>query len=290
MLLIADSGSTKCDWLLLKDGEKVLEFSTMGFNPYFHDESIIAGAIRHKEEIMIYDKSVTEVRFYGAGCSSPSLNAIVARALAYVFTKASIHVGHDLDGAALATYDDTPHIACILGTGSNSCFFDGKKIHEEVPALAYILGDEGSGSYYGKQLLSHFLYNKLPGNLQGDFEQEYGLTKDDIMERVYMRPHANVFLASFMKFCSKHKEDTFIRNMVLNGMRHFLNAHVACFPNYKKVPVNFVGSVAWHFEDLLRDVASKMGIRINKVVKKPIYGLADYHMKHKSQEAQLKVG
>jgi glucosamine kinase len=173
MILIADSGSTKCDWLLLNGDQIAVECNTMGFNPYFHDSATIEAHVREKAELMQYADAVDAIYFYGAGSSSAELKAIVASALKNLFPNANIQVGHDLDGAALATYEGQPHIACILGTGSNSCFFDGKSIYEEVPALAYILGDEGSGSYIGKRLLADFFYKRMPQALAAEFQQTY---------------------------------------------------------------------------------------------------------------------
>lgn len=280
MILIADSGSTKCDWILLENWKPVVECSTMGFNPYFHDTDTIAGEIRKKEELIAHKHAVHHVYFYGAGASSPKLNQTVVNALASLFPKAKIHVSHDLDGAALATYEGTPHIAGILGTGSNSCFFDGEAIHEQVPALAYILGDESSGSYYGKRLLADFLYQRMPEHLYEQFAETYGLTKDIVMTNVYMRPHANVYLASFMRFCSSHRHEPYIEDMIRKGIREFLETHIACYANHKEVPVNFVGSIAHYFEKILREEADQMGIRIMKIVKKPIHGLVEYHRKY----------
>lgn len=280
MILIADSGSTKCDWLLMDGDTIVAECSSMGFNPYFHNESFIVTTLRGHEVLMKYSHEIKSVFFYGAGSSSPELKAIVFRALVRLFSFAHVYVGHDLDAAALATYSGTPHIACILGTGSNSCYFDGNSVHEEVPALAYILGDEGSGSYYGKKLIADFFYNKMPEHLANDFEETYRLNMDDIVQNVYSKPHANVYLASFMKFCSRHRNDPYIKNMIVPGIRKFLSIHVACFANYKSVPVCFVGSVAYYFENILRETSEEMGINIGCIVKKPILGLREYHLKY----------
>lgn len=280
MILIADSGSTKCDWLLM-DGEKIVaECSSMGFNPYFHSESFIVTTLRGHEVLMKYANKVTQVFFYGAGSSSTELKAIVSNALIRLFPSANVYVGHDLDGAALATYSGKPHIACILGTGSNSCYFDGNSVREEVPALAYILGDEGSGSYYGKRLIADFFYKRMPKHLARDFKETYSLKMEDIVKNVYNKPHANVYLASFMKFCSRHRNDPYIRNMIVPGMKEFLTTHVTCFPEHQSAPVSFVGSIAYYFENILRDVAKDMGIKVDRIVKKPILGLREYHLKY----------
>lgn len=280
MILIADSGSTKCDWLMLDGEETLFQCSSMGFNPYFHDESFIVTKLRGHEILMEKSNEVDQLYFYGAGCSSKELKSIVNRAMVRLFPKAQIHIGHDLDGAALATFEGSPHIACILGTGSNSCYFDGNKIYEEVPALAYILGDEGSGSYYGKRLIADFMYKRMPLHLAADFAATYGLTMEMVVDNVYTKPHANVYLASFMKFCSTHREDPYIQGMIRPGMAHFLDVHVTCYPNFREVSTNFVGSVAHYFEDILCDVATPLGIKVGKIVKKPILGLREYHLKY----------
>lgn len=280
MILIADSGSTKCDWLLMDGEEIVAECSSMGFNPYFHSESIIVTTLRGHEVLMKYANQVRNLFFYGAGSSSNELKNIVTKALIRLFPTSNIYVGHDLDAAALSTFTGKPHIACILGTGSNSCYFDGRTIHEEVPALAYILGDEGSGSYYGKRLIADFFYKRMPTHLAEDFQDTYNLKMEDIVTNVYTKSHANVYLASFMKFCSRHRNDPYIENLIRPGMRKFLTTHVKCYPNYESVDTCFVGSVAHYFEPILREVATELGINVGQVVKKPILGLREYHLKY----------
>jgi glucosamine kinase len=284
-ILIADSGSTKCDWLLLEGEKVVLECNTMGLNPYFHDEATIEGALRGQPELAGRALDVDQVYFYGAGASSPELKAIVKRGLALVFTRAKIQIGHDLDAAALATYTGVPHIACILGTGSNSCFFDGTAIHEEVPALAYILGDEGGGSYFGKRLLADFFYKRMPPHLAAEFKERYNMNMQTMAEKVYIEAHANVYLASLSRFCWEHLEEPYMKAMVRDGLRTFLQVHVACYADYQKVPVDFVGSIAYYFEAELREVAEEMGIGIGTVVKKPIHGLVKYHQRFSLSQA-----
>ena len=282
MVLIVDSGSTKSDWVLLRNsGEREL-FKTMGFNPYFHSETIIANAIKQNHELYEYSEGIDQVFYYGAGCSSPDLNSIVHRALKRVFPNADINVDHDLLACAYSTYTGEPAISCILGTGSNSCHFDGENLYEEVPALAYILGDEGSGSYFGKKLLAAYLYKHLPEHIAKDLEEEFQLTKDIIIENVYMMPHANVYLASFMRFIAKHKEDEYIDKMIVDGLEDFMRVHVCCYPDHKEVPVHFIGSIGYFFEDQLRKAADRVGIKIGVLTRKPIDGLVNYHLERVS--------
>lgn len=280
MVLIVDSGSTKSDWVLLKNSQDKALFKTMGFNPYFHNETIIANAIKQNEDLFQYADQVDQVYYYGAGASSEQLKEIVRRALKRIFNKASIIVDHDLVASAYATYTGVPSISCILGTGSNSCLFDGQGISEEVPALAYILGDEGSGSYFGKKLLSAFLYKHLPKVIHEDLVDRFGLTKDIIMENVYMMPHANVYLASFMRFIAEHKDHPWVDDMVYEGLKEFIRIHVLCYRDAKEVPVHFIGSVGYFFREQLERAASDMGITLGIVTRKPIDGLVKYHLDH----------
>lgn len=280
MILIADSGSTKCDWKLLDGEREVGSISTMGFNPFFHSESIIGSTIKAQGMLYKYADQVTDIYFYSAGCSSAELCKTVENGLRTLFTSANIIVDHDTLGAALAACQGEPGIACILGTGSNSCYYDGTGISEEIPSLAYILGDEGSGSWYGKQVIRDFLYKlEIPEGLRQDLTDQ-GYNKDTVLENVYMQPHANVYLASFMKTISKYRDTEYVNTMIHEGMRAFLVRHVCCFENHKDVSTNFVGSIAFYFQDILKEEAEKLGITVGNVIKKPIDGLVAYHLKH----------
>ncbi|MEO8148987.1 MAG: N-acetylglucosamine kinase [Bacteroidia bacterium] len=283
MLLVADSGSTKADWKLSSNGEHVGDFISMGFNPFFHDSQIVVKELSGIHGLMAHAGNVTKIYFFGAGCSHPTRNKIIADGLKKVFPNADIYVGHDLDASAYATCGDEPGIACILGTGSNSCFFDGKKVHEFNHGLGYIIGDEGSGTYYGKKLLAYFLYNILPPDIHADFENTYHLTKEIIMENIYYKSGVNVFLASFSKFLSKHREHPYIKNLVLKGMGEFMDVNVCNINGYHNVPVHFIGSIAYHFNDILKEAASARNIHVGKIIQKPIDNLMDYFLLKEKQ-------
>lgn len=279
IILIADSGSTKSDWLAIDEtGKQLAKFSTIGFNPYFHSSNLVEQVLSSQIETMKIAKDVGKVFFYGAGSSSKEMCSIIAVGLSRVFSHAEIHVDHDLNGAAYSTWSGEPAITCILGTGSNSCFFDGIEIYEEVPSLAYILGDEGSGSWFGKRLLRSFFYNKLPQHIHDDFVSEFGLSVTDVNKIVYTEPNPNVFLASFMKFIAKHRDAEIVKTWLQEGFDTFLDSHVACFENHQQVPVHFIGSVAYHFSDHLQLACEKRGIQMGNLIKKPIEGLAKYHV------------
>lgn len=283
MIIVADSGSTKCDWAIVEnDGSIVSVFSTIGFNPYFHSKEFILKELHINRGHFPPLKRVEKVFFYGAGASAPHLNKILQEALSFFFSKASvIEVDHDLIGAAYACYDGRPAISCILGTGSNSCFFDGEKIHEEVPSLAYILGDEGSGSYFGRELLRSYFYKRLPKEILEPFVKEFQPSKDKVINSVYKEPHANVYLAGYMHFISTFREHPFMKKMIEKGLNEFIDIHIKCFDNFKEVPVHFVGSVGYFCEDILQKVAKENKFTIGKIEKKPIDGLIDYHLKYK---------
>jgi N-acetylglucosamine kinase-like BadF-type ATPase len=282
MLLIADSGSTKCDWMLVKENEEAQSFNTMGFNPYFHNEAVISNAIRQNNELLRYAPEVTMLFLYSAGCSSKELKMLVERALRSVFINAQIYVDHDLVGAAFATWDDSPAITGILGTGSNACYFDGDILKQATNGmgLGYILSDEGSGSYYGKILLRKYLNNQLPEQIHNQLRDKHKLNRDVIVENVYMKPHANVYLASFMKVMSENAELEWVQETINKGMNEFLESHILLFKNHTKVPTHMIGSVAYYFEQNLRDEAAKYDVTIGTIIKKPIFGLVNYHLKH----------
>lgn len=278
MIVIADSGSTKCDWIILDDQfNEIASTYTMGFNPYFHNEAVIAENIHDNDILKKYAETVDHIYFYGAGCSTKELCNTVKNGLNLVFKNSDISVDHDLLGAAYATYNGSPQICCILGTGSNSCYFDGQNLKEEIPSLGYILGDEGSGSYFGKKMLIDFLYHKMPAHIAQEFQSAYNLNIKSVVKRVYKEPNANVYLAGFTRFISDHKNDPYFRELLHNGMKHFLEVHVKCFVEYKEINVNFIGSIAYHFQASIYSAAKELGISIGEIVQKPIDNLVRYH-------------
>ena len=279
MILIAESGSTKTDWVLIDESNKKRYFKTIGFNPFFHNTDFIISTISLNKDLIAFSKAITKLYFYGAGCSSEKMNNVVLSALKSLFPNAYSTVDHDLKACALATYEGVPSISCILGTGSNSCFFDGKTIREEVPAIAYVLGDEGSGAFYGKQLLKDYLYNRLPIEIKNDLETKLEISKEKIFDNVYMKPHANVYLASFMKFISTFKDHPYVTTMVEEGMDEFVKTHVCCYPESKNVKTHFIGSISKIYEKELRYAADKNGIILGNIIRKPVENLVDYHLR-----------
>jgi len=277
-MLIAESGSTKTDWVLIDTAEnELIKMETIGFNPMFHSTKFIANAIAQNQSLLDLKGSIHEIHFYGASCSSDDRNLIVFEALKGVLATDNIFVKHDLDAAVYATTKAKKGIACILGTGSNAAFFDGSKTHQTNPALGYILGDEGSGAHLGKQLLKDYLYHQIPQKLKTALEDKYNLNKEIIFKNVYHQPNANVYLASFAKFLSAHKQDAYVTDLIKNGFVDFLTHHVCCFNQYKTVQTHFVGSIAFHFKAILEEACSEKNINIGSIIHRPIDGLVEYH-------------
>ncbi|MFN8287783.1 MAG: hypothetical protein U0V74_13585 [Chitinophagales bacterium] len=282
MIIIAESGSTKTNWLA-EDGKL---YETIGLNPLFHtSESIYNEIVKNKELYALKDK-FSHVFFYGASCSSDERNKVVHDALLRLFDKASIiEVDHDMNAAAIATYTGKPGIACILGTGSNACFYDGKELRQEgSPGLGYVLGDEGSGAHFGKKLLSLFLYNELPAATMKIMAEQYKLEKEVIIENVYKKPHANIYLASFAKVMSETPDREFMSGLAKEGFTEFFQHHVRCYQNYQQYPVHFVGSIAYFFKEELKAVAEKFGCELGIVDRNPVYRLLEYHLKQQASQ------
>ncbi len=276
MILIADSGSTKTDWRMIDSQGNIAQAKTVGINPYHQPEDAIAQLLRD-ELLPQLAMPVAQVYFYGAGCATREVSRQVQRAIAQVFQEAAIEVYSDLVAAARALCTHTPGIACILGTGANSCLYDGAVITDHIPPLGYILGDEGSGAYLGKELLNRFLKRDIPEDLRQPFEKRYQLTEADALENVYRKPQANRYLAGFSRFAFHHLQHPYIARMVYDGFAAFFDKNVCPYKDYEQYQVHFTGSVAFYYSNLLRQVASDKGIAVQNILESPIAGLTLYH-------------
>lgn len=286
MIVIAESGSTKCEWLFLNNnGIEIASIRTQGFNPYFHHSDLVTKTLYENPEFHSIKDQVCRVYFYGAGCSSNKLNKIIERGLQKVFTKAKIEIFHDLLAAAYSVYNGKPMISCILGTGSNSCYFNGKILKESVPALGFVLGDEAGGCYFGKQFLADYFYKALPQEIQEDFTSEYGLTWEKAAREIYGNVHANVYLASFMPFIAQYKDHPHVENMIRAGMAKFIGIHILGFPEAYNCEVGFVGSIASVFQDILIEEMDKKELALGSIIQSPIKELVNYHMKNLNLES-----
>ena len=278
MILIADSGSTKIDWCLLNGKKKVAQIFTTGMNALLMTEEEMAECIMTELMPSLQGYEVTEIFYYGAGIISDEIKNQVKNALKRNLPNVTkIEVDTDLLAAARALCQHEPGIACILGTGSNSCYYDGEKVVDNVSPLGYILGDEGSGAVLGKLLVGDVLKKQLPEHLCEKFLKEYNLDRNTIIDRVYRKPAANRFLAQFAPFLEHNIEEPSIHALVLRSFTDFFVRNVASYPNYKELPCNFVGSIALLQKDILAEAASKLGITIGNIIQAPMEGLIKYH-------------
>jgi N-acetylglucosamine kinase-like BadF-type ATPase len=283
MILVADSGSSKTDWLLDTPQQKAQEFRTSGLNPYFLSEKEIAKVIQDQaQDLVALAANITEIYFFGAGCSSPDRHEIVSNALSQFFPKAYISVDSDLLGSAYATCGQEKGLCCVLGTGSNISYFDGAEIFEGKHGLGYVLGDEGSGTWFGKMLVTDFLYGNMPADIHQKFEKAYHLDREVVIKNVYQKPAGNTYLASFSRFLSEIRETEYAQNILSIGLVEFIETNIKSYPQYNKYKCNFVGSIAYVFADELNALCKANGVRTGKIIKQPIYDLMDF-MKSKSE-------
>ncbi len=281
MIIIADSGSTKCSWAICdKNGQIVERCSTIGFNPYFIKSSQVLNHLQNSDLKEIKD-NVDEVYFYGAGCSSKKMNDIIEKPFIEFFSNAQVNIHHDLDAACYSMYDGEPAITGILGTGSNSCFFDGEKIYENAPSLGFMLGDEASGNNFGKKLLCLYFNNVLDEDLKQKYEENYETDIAQINSNVYNNSRANVYLAKFFPFVSENKSHPQMHTLIMKTLDEFFKLHICCFEDFKKVKVNFIGSVAFFLKEEIEKVAQKYNCEIGHIVKNPIDRLIKYHFSNK---------
>jgi len=278
MIILADGGSTKVDWRLVDGNKEVKQVFTKGANPFFRTREDISDEIKATVRPMLNGHRVDAVHFFGAGCASPDKNRIVAEAIADNISTSLIEVNSDLLAAARGLCGTHKGIACILGTGSNSCFYDGQKIVENVSPLGYVLGDEGSGAVIGRLFLGACLKNQLTKGLKEKFLAEYDLTPTLILDKVYKHPLANRFLASLSPFLVKNIADESIYTLVYGAFRDFFVKNVMQY-DYKNNEVHFTGSVAYHYSGILRKVGDDLGISVGNIAQSPMEGLIRYYEK-----------
>ena len=277
MILIADSGSTKTDWCVVEHGQLLQTINTGGTNPFFQSEKEISNEIATALLPFIQSKHFEAVYFYGAGCAFPDKIEMVRKAIAaHIEVDREIEVSTDMLAAARSLCGHQPGIACILGTGSNSCFYDGKEIVNNVSPLGFILGDEGSGAVLGKLFIGHLLKNQMPQGMKEEFLEAYQLTPADIIDRVYRKPFPNRFLATLSPFLMEHIHVQEVHDMVLDSFIGFLKRNVMQY-DYEKYQVHFIGSVAFYYHEILTEAAEKTGIDLGQIVKSPMQGLINFH-------------
>jgi len=277
MILIADSGSTKTDWRILHGKQPIQAISTIGFNPVLTNTAKIIKELKKAFREQQVNETMNAVYYYGAGCWNTATCEIVSKALFAIFPKAKIEVTNDLLGAARAVCGKSAGIACILGTGANSCLYDGKEVIDNVPALGFIIGDEGSGAYLGKQLLKSYFYRELPKMLAEKLLAEQTISKQLLLENVYQSKVGNRYLASFAKFIIQEKAHPFIEQLITDAFDTFLQRQVKKYPRAGNYPIHFIGSIAYFLEAILAERLKVNGLQIGNIIRQPIDGLVDFH-------------
>lgn len=281
MIIIADGGSTKCDWILLDSkGEQLLKTRTKGLNPAVFKTEVLQERLEENKDLKSAIDKIERVHFYGAGCGTPKPTAKLKEILEGYFINATeVQVKEDMVAAAYAV-TDKPGIVCILGTGSNSCFFDGKNVRTAVDSLGYILMDEASGNYFGKRLIRDYYYKKMPKVIAEKFEKEYDLSSDTIKENIYKKENPNTYLAHFAEFVFKNERNGYFYQLIAEGMQNFIEHRVLCFKEAQNVPIHFVGSIAYFSQDIIKDALQPFWLEPGNFVQRPIDGILEYYRKN----------
>ena len=278
MILIADGGSTKADWIAINsEKEEMFRVRTLGLNPAVVSEEELHNRIINMFQLINIKDDVTEIHFYGAGCGTPGPIAILKEILETIFINAKVAISEDMLAAVYAATGKEPAMVCILGTGSNSCYFDGEKMEMLVPSLGYILMDEASGNYFGKKLIVDYFYKRMPKSISLEFEKEFSLDPDYIKKNVYREVNPNMYLASFAKFMFDYKDEKYIKRLIKKGFQEFFKCRVLPYSLDSTSKIYFIGSIAHYFRDILEKVAAKNNLQITDVIQRPIDNLLAYH-------------
>lgn len=276
-IIIADNGGTKCRWVLIREDESTDEIVTIGLSPYLMTEEQISQTILEEVVPTFSNCAVDKLFFYGTGLHSETNVAMMQRVLSQLFNNAMIEVEHDMKAVARATCLHNPGLACILGTGSNSCFYDGNDIVKMRSGIGYVLGDEGSGAYLGKKVLQYYLYKTFDSDLIEKFEIRFKISAQEIIEKVYKKPQPNKFIASFAIFLAENRGHYMVENIIEDCLNDFIINHLYKFPEVWNFPVHFSGGVAAGFQDVLKDLCTSYGIELGQIISDPMEGLIAFH-------------
>jgi len=281
MILVVDSGSTKTDWFAVDaNGNILFSTQTLGLNPQVLSSDILRERIINNYDLYQNREQVTHLYFYGAGCGVESPQIRIRKVFDEIFTEAEIVIKEDTYAAVYAaSKPNEKSIVCILGTGSNCTYFDGKEIEQRVSSLGYVLMDEASGNFYGKQLIRSYYFNSMPKELAKEFEKEYDLTPDAIKENIYRRENPNAYLASFSKFLIQNKDNPTFQKIIENGLERFINHQILQFKNAREIPIHFIGSISFFLKEETERALKAKGLTMGRIVKRPIEELVKYHIK-----------
>ena len=283
MILIADGGSTKADWILLdKSGEQLLKTRTGGLNPAVSSGDLLLKRIKENEDLSKNKDKITNVYFYGAGCGTEKPTLLLKSVFESFFINALVEVKEDTYAAVYATTSE-PGIVCILGTGSNSSYFDGKDVVNGVPSLGYILMDEASGNYFGKRLIRDYYYKRMPKRYAKQFEKKFNVEADVIKKNIYKEDNPNTYLAHFAEFIFSNERNAYADKVLEKGINVFFKTRILTYKEVKNVPVHFVGSIAFFAKDIIEKIANKYNVKLGNIVRRPIDGLIKYHQEKLKQ-------
>ncbi len=282
MILIADGGSTKADWIAIDSTTKkeLFRVRTLGLNPEMSSAEVLSDRVLNTFQLVQHKDKVKKVYFYGAGCGTSFGIKILKGVFESIFVNATIKVDEDMLAAVYAATGLNPAIVCIIGTGSNSCYFDGITIHQNVVSLGYILMDEASGNYFGKRLIRDYYYQKMPKEIAQKFETSYNMDPDFIKRNMYREPDPNAYLATFAKFLLENKEEPYVQSLMKKGFEKFFQYRILPYQKGPEIPIYFIGSIAHYFRDILEKVAKSYGLNITDVIQRPIDNLIEFHQKN----------
>ena len=281
MILIADGGSTKADWIALdENNNEVFRVRTLGLNPAVSPTEELTNRIVNMFQLINIKEEVSHIYFYGAGCGTPKASLVLKKVMENIFVNATVSVAEDMLAAVYAAAGTSPAMVCILGTGSNSCYFDGERMHMKVASLGYVLMDEASGNYFGKRLIRDYYYGLMPKYMVQKFEKDFRLDVDSIKSNLYQKSNPNMYLATFAKFMFDFKEEKYVRRLMKKGFEKFFKYRILPYNLPKETPIYFIGSIAHYFREILDDVAQRNGLQITNVIQRPIDNLIEYHKNH----------
>ena len=282
MRLIVDSGSTKTDWICLNHDNLVFETQTLGLNPQVLDEHLIEERIINNYDLYQNRKNISHLFFYGAGCGTTQPKKLIKKVFESIFTNAKISVKEDTYAAVYSTATKgKKSIVSIIGTGSNCTYFDGENIHQKVTSLGYVLMDDASGNYFGRQMIRDYFFEKMPFDISQKFSESFDLDPNIIKDKLYKKPNPNTYLAKFAKFIVENKNNPYCSELIKKGFNLFITNQIEQFTDCKKIPLHFIGSISFYLKNELNECLKKRGMILGNVLKKPIDGLVEYHLNHK---------
>ena len=283
MRLIVDSGSTKTDWICLNDdGNTVFETQTLGLNPQVLDEYIIEERIINNYDLYQNRKNISHLFFYGAGCGTTQPKKLIKKVFESIFVNANISVKEDTYAAVYSTATKVKKsIVSIIGTGSNCTYFDGENIHQKVTSLGYVLMDDASGNYFGRQMIRDYFFEKMSFDISQKFSESFDLDPNIIKDKLYKKPNPNTYLATFAKFVVENKNNPYCSELIKKGFNLFITNQIEQFTDCKEIPLHFIGSISFYLKNELNECLKKRGMILGNVLKKPIEGLVEYHLNHK---------